>query len=178
MSTVPASAWRKFDNFNKKNVDMSGPPTSQLVEQGLIVTPYPSLFSDKRFPLPQVRGDVLVVLVPLESNNGNDLFEVFKGLLLDRPTEQHVIRFCSQLTPLPKKDIHMRKTIVFPHAKSFTSGANPPLPSWLTLVWKPERKLSELCLFSNQEDRLTWTSPENKNSVFFAGIFDLHKFEY
>jgi hypothetical protein len=177
MSTVFARAWRKFDNYNKKIVDMSGPPTSQLMEQGLIVTPYPHLFSDERFPLPQVRGETLMVLVPLESNIGNDIFEVFKGLLLDRPEEQHVIRFCSQLTPLPKRDIHIRKTIVFPHAKSFTSGTNPPFPSWLTLVWKPEQKLSELCLFGNQADRLTWTSPDNHNSVFFAGVFDLNKLD-
>jgi hypothetical protein len=143
----------RFLQFNRKFVSMQGPETDELVASGKIITPYPGTICTRRFPLRSRNEETLAVIVP----NVQDIEE----LGLSRPTFEQAIRFASQLTP---KDGHEGKLLVFPSDPPFSGDVLPAIPCWLTLAWRPERKLSELCLYF--VERNCW--PENTAVVGFA----------
>jgi len=134
---------------------MQGLQTDELVQSGKIITPYPETICTRHFPLRPRDEQVLAVVVP----NLDDM----KALGLSRPTFEQAIRFASQLTP---KDAHKEKTLVFPSEQPFSGDVLPAFPYWLTLVWRPKRKLSELCLYSIE--RVAW--PENTVVVGFTAL--------
>jgi hypothetical protein len=134
---------------------MNGPQTDQLVQSGKIFTPYPRTICTRHFPLRPRVEQALAVIVP----NLDDI----KMLGLSRPTFEQAIRFVSQLTP---RDAHKGKTLVFPSEQPFSGDVLPALPCWLTLAWRSERELSELCLYFIERD--AW--PENAVFVAFATL--------
>jgi len=133
-----------------------------LVASGAIVTPHPHFINNHNFPL-RLRGgeEALAVLVPLERER--NVLSDFADLELRRPTKEDSIRFASQCDWRNRNELHVGRTIIFPTFTSLFFGVEPMAPSWLTLVWRPERGISELCLY--YIDRDAW--PENS---FVIGI--------
>jgi len=143
----------RFLQFNRKFISMQGPDTDELVKWGKIVTPYPRSICTRYFPLRSRNEDVMAVIVA-------NLPEL-EALRLFRPTFEQAIRFVSQLTP---NDGHKGRTLVFPSDPPFAGDVLPSIPCWLTLVWRPEREVSELCLYF--VERAAW--PENTMVVGFV----------
>jgi hypothetical protein len=139
--------------FFRKEVSINGPQTDELVRTGKIVTPYPKTICARHFPLYPRDERVLAVIVPNIEDIENE------GLC--RPTFEQAIRFASQLVP---GDGHERRTLVFPSDPPFSGDVLPAIPCWLTLAWRPKRRLSELCLYFTE--RAGW--PEDFAVVGFA----------
>jgi hypothetical protein len=132
---------------------MQGPSTDKLVASGKIITPYPHTICDRHFPLRPRDEMKLAVIV-------QNLDEI-KNVGLCRPTFEQAIRFASQVE---KGGVHEGKTLVFPSEQFFSGDVLPSMPCWLTLVWRPQRLLSELCLYF--VERPYW--PKNTAVVGFT----------
>jgi hypothetical protein len=145
----------RFSQFHRKTVSMEGPQTDELVQSGKIITPYPGTICTRRFPLRPRNEEVLSVIIPNLDN--------IEELGLSHPTFEQTIRFVSQLKP---GDGHKGKTLVFPSEPPFSGDVLPPEQCWLTLVWRPARGLSELCLYFME--RSVW--PENTEIVGFTAL--------
>jgi hypothetical protein len=149
--------------YARKIVRMSGPPTSQLVRERKIRSPYPKIFNDSNFPLESNGPDMLFVLVPLEVDPIGPLFE---NLRLLPPTPEQAIRFISQSDDGGRYAVHREQTVIFPCEPRFidpgiTIGGNPGESHWLALAWRDG--FSETILI-HSEDNLANLHREKKIS--------------
>ena len=149
----------RYLQYDRKLVSMQGLQTNELIEEGKIITPYPQ--SIARIELNPRDQKFLAVLVPK--------IEDIDESNLSRPTPEDAVRFASQLKP---KDVNVDKTIVFPSNPPYSGDVlvlgSAPSPWWLTLAWRPEKGISELCLYSSTQREEKW--PQN---TFFVGIAKL-----
>jgi hypothetical protein len=146
----------RYMQYNRKVVEMSGPGVLELVSTGKLHTPYPGLIADN-FPLENEGGERLIVMV--EAENKEELEAKFGSLNLSAPEPEHAIRFASQLG---LSDANRGRLIVFPHLP-VSVGVQPEAPSWFALAWRPQRRLSELCLYLIER-------PQWPCGTIFAGV--------